>query len=135
MSIKVGDKVRLKTTYYGNANNGRQVVVTKVRPEHPFPITVDLEGWHAPVTRSEIHTFQDTLDEIGRVSEANNEDNCECSESYRHRGQHTPGCPEDEGDPFEEAEYNDILDLLDRYLYPKQYTTVVKYIDKLRRNQ
>ena len=26
------------------------------------------------------------------------DDECECSESYRHRGEHTPGCPADDGE-------------------------------------
>lgn len=30
--------------------------------------------------------------------ETTEEDLCECSESYRHRGEHTPGCPADDGE-------------------------------------
>ena len=29
---------------------------------------------------------------------ASDDDECECSESYRHRGEHTPGCPMDDGE-------------------------------------
>lgn len=43
-----------------------------------------------------LHTLSGAAHEAGFFYDE--DDECECSESYRHRGIHTPGCPADEGD-------------------------------------
>jgi hypothetical protein len=40
-----------------------------------------------------------TINEV--LSESLDHDECECSEIYRHRGEHTPGCPADDGERME----------------------------------